>query len=57
MTQTNHNIQFDNGNTDHTMTGLLTTNSTGIVNLCGEFNGQGFDLVINTETGEVELFQ
>ena len=50
-------ISFDKGNTDHTMMGTVTTHPSGNVQLCGEFNGQGFNLLINPNNGEVELDQ
>ena len=58
MTNTNTvTISFDKGNTDHTMMGTVTTHKSGNISLCGEFNGQGFNLLVNPNTGEVELDQ
>ena len=58
MTNTNTvTISFDKGNTDHTMTGVITTHDRGDFTLCGELNGQGFNLVDNPNTGEGELYQ
>ena len=50
-------ISFDKGNTDHTMMGQITSHSTGSFTLCGEFNGEGFNLLVNPNTGEVVLHQ
>lgn len=50
-------ISFDKGNTNHTMMGTVTTHDSGNISLCGEFNGQGFNLLIDPNTGEVELDQ
>ncbi len=57
MNRNSTEIKFDNGNTDHTMTGLVTVFESNVINLCGELDGQGFDLQIDTETGVVTLFR
>jgi hypothetical protein len=51
-----HVISYDPGNTETTMRGMVTTHPSGKVDLCGEFNGEGFNLNIDPNTGRVELF-
>ena len=52
---TNLPITFT-GNTDNKMTGLVTVKEGQKVTLCGEYNGEGFNLEIDITTGEIELF-
>ena len=58
MSQTTQSvdISYDQGNTSTTMCGVVTTHSSGGITLCGEFNGEGFNLMIDPNTGKVELF-
>ena len=51
-----NDISFDPGNTESTMTGIVSTHTNGSFTLCGEFNGEGFNLMINPNSGRVELF-
>jgi hypothetical protein len=34
-------IKFNQGNTEHTMTGMVTSHDSGSFTVCGEFNGEG----------------
>ena len=51
----NVEISYDQGNTETTMCGVITTHSSGEITLCGEFNGEGFNLLIDPNTGKVML--